>query len=156
MNHEFRKDGYIISTDQELLQFDVIHNFLKSSYWSPEVPMDIVKRAAAGSIAFGIYKDSGEQVGYARIISDCATFAYLADVFVLETERGKGLSKWLMETILQLPELQNLRRWGLATLDAHGLYAQFGFTPLDNPEVMMQIARPNIYVEMKKGNSLEL
>lgn len=153
MNHEFRKDGYIISTDQQLLQFDVIHHFLTSSYWSPEIPMDVVKRAAAGSIVFGIYKDSDEQVGYARVISDCATFAYLADVFVLESERGKGLSKWLMECIQQLPELQNLRRWMLATRDAHSLYTQFGFTPLDNPDIMMQIARPNIYVEMKNGES---
>ncbi len=153
MNHEFRKNGYIISTDKELLQFDIIHNFLKTSYWSPEIPIDVVKRAAEGSIAFGIYKDSGEQVGYARVVSDCATFAYLADVFVSESERGKGLSKWLMECIQQLPELQNLRRWMLATRDAHGLYSQFGFTPLDNPDIMMQIARPNIYVEIKNGES---
>lgn len=152
MIHEFKKDGYLISTDQTLLQFDVIHDFLKTSYWSPEIPMNVVKRAAAGSITFGIYKESGEQVGYARVVSDCATFAYLADVFVLNSERGRGLSKWLMECILQLPELQELRRWTLATRDAHGLYAQFGFTPLDNPEVMMQIARPNIYVEMKEAN----
>ncbi|RYU94668.1 GNAT family N-acetyltransferase [Emticicia agri] len=148
MNHEFKKDGYIISTDQQLLQFDVIHKFLTTSYWSPEIPMEVVKRAAAGSITFGIYKDSGEQVGYARVISDCATFAYLADIFILESERGKGLSKWLMTCIMQLPELQNLRRWGLATRDAHSLYAQFGFTPLDNPDIMMQIARPNIYKEL--------
>jgi GNAT superfamily N-acetyltransferase len=156
MSHEFRKDGYIISTDKELLQFDVIHHFLKTSYWSPEIPMDVVKRAATGSIAFGIYKESGEQIGYARVISDFATFAYLADVFVLESERGKGLSKWLMECIRQLPELQNLRRWMLATRDAHGLYAQFGFTPLDNPDIMMQIARPNIYVEMNREKLSEL
>ncbi|PLK46008.1 GNAT family N-acetyltransferase [Emticicia sp. TH156] len=152
MIHEFRKDGFLISTDKQLLQFDVIHDFLKTSYWSPGIPLDVVKRAAGGSIAFGIYKESGEQVGYARVISDCATFAYLADVFVLETERGKGLSKWLMECLLQLPELQRLRRWSLATRDAHGLYAQFGFTPLDNPDIMMQIARPNIYIEMKEAN----
>lgn len=149
MNHQFSKNGYIISTDQQLLQFDVIHAFLSTSYWSPEIPMDIVKRAAQNSMSFGVYKESGEQVGYARVVSDYATFAYLADVFVLESERGKGLSKWLMECIMSLPELQNLRRWSLATLDAHGLYAQFGFTPLDKPDVMMQIARPNIYVEMK-------
>lgn len=149
MNHQFSKNGYIISTDQQLLQFDVIHAFLSTSYWSPEIPMDIIKRAAQNSMAFGVYKESGEQVGYARVVSDYATFAYLADVFVLESERGKGLSKWLMECIMSLPELQNLRRWSLATLDAHGLYAQFGFTPLDKPDVMMQIARPNIYVEMK-------
>ncbi|UTA67788.1 GNAT family N-acetyltransferase [Emticicia sp. 21SJ11W-3] len=152
MIHEFRKDGFILSTDKQLLQFNVIHDFLKTSYWSPGIPLDVVKRAAEGSIAFGIYKESGEQVGYARVISDCATFAYLADVFVLETERGRGLSKWLMECLFQLPELQGLRRWSLATRDAHGLYAQFGFTPLDNPDIMMQIARPNIYMEMKEAN----
>ena len=146
MIYEYKKDQYTISTDKTKLQFDVIHGFLSTSYWSPNVPMEIVKRAAKNSMTFGIYKDE-KQVGYARIISDCATFAYLADVFVLESERGKGISKWLMECITQLPDLQKLRRWMLATRDAHGLYTQFGFTPLDNPEAMMQIARPNIYNE---------
>ncbi|WP_435352826.1 GNAT family N-acetyltransferase [Emticicia sp. SJ17W-69] len=146
MIYEFQKNEYTISTDKAKLQFDVIHGFLSTSYWSPNIPMEIVKSAAQNSLAFGIYKDK-IQVGYARIISDYATFAYLADVFVLESERGKGLSKWLMECIIQVPDLQGLRRWMLATRDAHGLYAQFGFTPLDNPAVMMQIARPNIYTE---------
>lgn len=156
MIYEFQKNEYTISTDKAKLQFDVIHGFLSTSYWSPNIPMEIVKRAAQNSLAFGIYKHPlpiGEgwggvyQVGYARIISDYATFAYLADVFVLESERGQGLSKWLMESIMQVPDLQGLRRWMLATRDAHDLYAQFGFTPLDNPAVMMQIARPNIYME---------
>ena len=156
MIYEYQKDEYTISTDKTKLQFDVIHGFLSTSYWSPNIPMEIVKRAAENSTAFGIYKNSlliGEgwggasQVGYARIISDYATFAYLADVFVLESERGKGISKWLMECITQQPDLQGLRRWMLATRDAHGLYAKFGFTPLDNPDIMMQIARPNIYNE---------
>ncbi|WP_064196063.1 MULTISPECIES: GNAT family N-acetyltransferase [Emticicia] len=156
MIHEFQKDEYTISTDKAKLQFDVIHGFLSTSYWSPNIPMEIVKRAAEHSTTFGIYKHSlsiGEgwggasQIGYARIISDYATFAYLADVFVLESERGKGISKWLMQCITQHPDLQGLRRWMLATRDAHGLYAQFGFTPLDNPDIMMQIARPNIYNE---------
>jgi GNAT superfamily N-acetyltransferase len=156
MIYEYQKDEYIISTDKTKLQFDVIYSFLSTSYWSPNIPLETVKRAAEHSLTFGIFKYSlpiGEgwggvsQVGYARIISDFATFAYLADVFVLESERGKGISKWLMECITQLPDLQGLRRWMLATRDAHGLYAQFGFTPLDNPEIMMQIARPNIYNE---------
>lgn len=151
MIHEFQKDEYSISTDKSKLQFNVIHAFLSTSYWSPNVPMEIVKRAAENSVTFGIYKNKA-QVGYARIISDCATFAYLADVFILESERGKGLSKWLIESIMQLPELQGLRRWSLATRDAHSLYAKFGFTPLQNPEIMMQIARPNIYLEMQKEN----
>lgn len=146
MIYEYQKDEYIISTDKTKLQFDVIHGFLSTSYWSPNVPIEIVKRAAEHSLTLGIYKNE-IQVGYARIISDFATFAYLADVFVLESERGKGISKWLMECITQFPDLQGLRRWMLATRDAHGLYAQFGFTPLDKPEIMMQIARPNIYNE---------
>lgn len=156
MIYEYKKDEYTISTDKTKLQFDVIHGFLSTSYWSPNIPMEIVRRAAEHSTTFGIYKNSlpiGEgwggaaQVGYARIISDHATFAYLADVFILESERGKGISKWLMECITQQPDLQGLRRWMLATRDAHGLYAQFGFTPLDNPDIMMQITRPNIYNE---------
>lgn len=146
MIYEYQKDEYIISTDKTKLQFDVIYSFLSTSYWSPNIPLETVKRAAEHSLTFGIYKHE-IQVGYARIISNFATFAYLADVFVLESERGKGISKWLMECITQLPDLQGLRRWMLATRDAHGLYAQFGFTPLDKPEIMMQIARPNIYNE---------
>ncbi|CAH0997290.1 hypothetical protein EMA8858_03421 [Emticicia aquatica] len=146
MIYEYQKEEYSISTDKTKLQFDVIHGFLSTSYWSPNIPMEIVRRAAENSMTFGIYKHE-IQIGYARIISDCATFAYLADVFVLESERGKGISKWLMECITQQPDLQGLRRWMLATRDAHGLYAQFGFTPLDKPETMMQIARPNIYNE---------
>ena len=146
MIYEYKKDEYTISTDKTKLQFDVIHGFLSTSYWSPNIPMEIVRRAVEHSTTFGIYK-AENQVGYARIISDYATFAYLADVFVLESERGKGISKWLMECITQQADLQGLRRWMLATRDAHGLYAQFGFTPLDNPDIMMQIARPKIYNE---------
>lgn len=140
---------YRISTDKELLDFDVIHKFLSGSYWSPGVPMEIVKRAAENSLTFGIYKER-EQVGYARLITDEATFAYLADVFVIESERGKGLSKWLVESILSVPELQGLRRWMLATKDAHALYNKFGFVPLGNPELFLEISRPNIYQESKK------
>jgi GNAT superfamily N-acetyltransferase len=146
MIYEYQKGEYTISTDKAKLQFDVIHGFLSTSYWSPNIPMETVKRAAENSLTFGIYKAT-IQVGYARIISDFTTFAYLADVFVLESERSQGLSKWLMECITQHPDLQGLRRWMLATRDAHGLYAQYGFTPLDNPDMMMQIARPNIYNE---------
>lgn len=144
-NYEFQRgDEYSISTDKSKLQFDVIHGYLSTSYWSPNIPMEIVKRAAEGSLCFGIYKGN-KQVGYSRIITDFATFAYLADVFILETERGKGLSKWMMECIKDIPELQGLRRWMLATRDAHGLYAQYGFTPIDKPELFMQITFPDIY-----------
>jgi len=140
------QDEYLISTDKKLLNFDLIHGFLSRSYWSPGIPLEIVKHAAANSITFGVYR-SGSQIGYARVISDLATFAYLADVFILEEERGKGLSKWLVTSILSAPFLKGLRRWMLATKDAHGLYQQYGFEPLDNPDVFMQINRPNIYLE---------
>lgn len=142
---EIQNGDYTISSDKSLLDFEVIHQFLSLSYWSSNIPMDIVKRAAENSLTFGVYQQE-KQVGYARIISDYATFAYLADVFIIETHRGKGLSKWLIESILQHPDLQGLRRWLLATKDAHGLYAQYGFQALDMPDRFMQIAKPNIYL----------
>lgn len=142
--YQFTKDGYLISTDRTLLDFDVIHSYLRRSYWSEDIPVEIVRRAADNSLAFGVYHQ-GTQVGYARIISDKATFAYLADVFILEEHRGKGLSKWLMECIAGLTELQGLRRWLLVTKDAHGLYSQFGFSPPAHPENFMEIARPDLY-----------
>jgi GNAT superfamily N-acetyltransferase len=104
-----------------------------------------VERAIAGSLCFGLFSEQGDQVGFARMITDCATFAYLADVYVLEEHRGKGLGKWIVETILAHPSLQGLRRILLATRDAHQLYAQFGFEPLANPESLMSIHRPNVY-----------
>lgn len=149
--YQFNKGAYQISTDKSLLDFEVIHNFLKTSYWSENIPMEIVRSAAQHSLAFGIYLEN-HQVGYARIISDFTTFAYLADVFVLESERNKGLSKWLMECVMSIPELQGLRRWSLATRDAHGLYAQFGFSPLKTPESFMEIARPDIYKNNTDAN----
>lgn len=142
--HQFTHGEYLISTDKNLLDFELIHNFLRTTYWSENIPVEIVRSAAQNSLTFGIYKIE-KQVGYARIISDFSTFAYLADVFILESERGNGLSKWLMACIMSLPELQGLRRWSLATRDAHGLYAQFGFVPLKTPDFFMEIARPDIY-----------
>jgi GNAT superfamily N-acetyltransferase len=144
--YEVVQGDYLISTDKRLLDFDVIHGFLTTSYWSPGIPMDIVKQAAAGSLVFGVYLEK-KQVGYARLITDRATFAYLADVFIIPAEQGKGLSKWLVETIFKMPGLQGFRRCMLATRDAHGLYAQFGFQPLAHPEFLMEITRPNIYLE---------
>jgi N-acetylglutamate synthase-like GNAT family acetyltransferase len=135
---------YEISTDEMRLNLDVIHGFLSNSYWAKNIPRDLVERSIRNSLCFGIYRD-GKQVGFARVISDFATFAYLADVFVLPEHRGKGVSKQLMETILEHRDLQGLRRFFLATLDAHGLYAQFGFEPLDHPERYMSIHRPNLY-----------
>lgn len=140
---------YLISTNKALLDFGVIHGFLSRSYWSPGISPDIVKRAAENSVTFGVYHGN-RQVGYARVISDLTTFAYLADVFIVEEERGRGLSKWLVQTILQAPVLQGLRRWMLATKDAHGLYVQQGFIPLEDPTIFMQISKPDIYLETER------
>ncbi len=135
--YEVQKDDFFISTDKAKLNIAVIHNYLsKESYWAKNIPMKTVKKSIKGSCCFGVYHKS-EQVGFARVVTDHATFGYIADVFILDEYRGKGLSKWLMETIMNYPELQGLRRWMLATRDAHGLYAQFGFTPLDKPERIM-------------------
>lgn len=129
--HEAKKDNYHISTDISLLNIDVIHHYLSTeSYWAANIPKEIVQRSVSNSLCFGLYHE-GKQIGFARLVTDKATFAYLADVFILETYRGKGLSKWLMETIQSHPELQGLRRWMLGTRDAHGLYEQFGWTVLD-------------------------
>lgn len=142
------KDNYIISTDQDKLDIGFIHAFLSRSYWAEEIPVEIVTRAIKGSLCFGVY-EKDRQIGFARMVTDKATFAYLADVFINEEHRGRGLSKWLVGTILAHPDMQGLRRVMLATRDAHGLYAQFGFTPVTNPERLMQIANPGIY---KKGS----
>lgn len=139
-----RKDEYTISTDKDILNIPYIHAFLTTSYWAEGIPVETVQRSIAGSLCFGVYKGE-QQVGFARVISDEATFAYLADVFIDEMQRGKGLSKWLVEVILQYPTLQGIRRFELRTRDAHGLYAQFGFTPLTNPEIYMQIRFPDVY-----------
>jgi GNAT superfamily N-acetyltransferase len=141
---EYRRDEFVISTDRDRLDLDVIHGFLTNCYWAKGIPREIVMRSIAQSLCFGIYEDSA-QVGFARVVSDFATVAYLGDVFVLESHRGRGLSKWLMECIVQHAALQNLRRWILLTRDAHGLYSQFGFTPVKVPERYMELHRPSVY-----------
>jgi GNAT superfamily N-acetyltransferase len=138
------KDGFTITTDKNTLNIPYIHAFLTTSYWAEGIPVDTVRRSIDGALCFGVYKD-GEQVGFARIISDLATYAYLADVFIDVSQRGKGLGKWLVEVILKHPDLQGLRRIELGTRDAHGLYAQFGFTPLPQPERFMQIRNADVY-----------
>lgn len=138
------KENYTISTDKTWLQIDFIHNYLGHSYWAEDIPLDVVKKSVEGSMCFGIYIDR-KQIGFARVVTDAATFAYLADVFVDKQYRGKKLSKWLMEVIVSHPDLQGLRRFMLATRDAHGLYEQFGFTQLAFPERWMQIHRPDVY-----------
>jgi GNAT superfamily N-acetyltransferase len=139
---------FVASTDSSRLDLGLIHGVLRETYWSPAVPKSIVQRAIAGSLAFGIYAATGPQVGFARVVTDRATFAYLADVFIVPTERGHGLGKWLVSVILEHPDLQNLRRWLLGTRDAHALYAQFGFTPLGAPERLMERHDPNVYARL--------
>ncbi|HVK11922.1 MAG TPA: GNAT family N-acetyltransferase [Gemmataceae bacterium] len=141
---EESRAGYTISTDPGRLDFPAVHRFLSTSYWAPGLPMEVLTRAVAGSLCFGLYH-GGEQVGFARVVTDRATFAYLCDAFVLEEHRGRGLSKWLMEVITAHPDLQGLRRFMLVTRDAHGLYEQFGFRPPVRPEGHMEIHRPDVY-----------
>jgi GNAT superfamily N-acetyltransferase len=144
---ETRRGEFVISTDRARLDLDVIHGFLTNCYWAKGIPRELVQRSIEHSLCFGIYEDSPRhaQVGFARVLSDFATVAYLGDVFVLESHRGRGLSKWLMECIVQHPALQNLRRWILLTRDAHRLYSKYGFTPLKAPERYMELHRPNVY-----------
>jgi GNAT superfamily N-acetyltransferase len=141
----------LISDDRARLDRALIHRFLSErSYWAKGVPRELVDRAIDHSLCFGIY-EAGTQVGFARVVTDRATFAWLADVFVLEERRGRGLSKRLMAGILAHPELRGLRRFMLATLDAHGLYQQFGFNAMKDVERYMEIFRPNVY---KEGTSV--
>lgn len=140
------RGGYEISTDPARLQPAVIHDYLTNhSYWAKGIPLETVRRSLENSLCFGLYHGGDTQIGFARVVSDFATFAHLCDVFVLPEHRGKGLSKWLMECVLPHPDLQGLRRWQLGTADAHGLYAQFGFTVMTTPDRWMEIARPGIY-----------
>ena len=142
MSYTITKGDYIISTDKNKLDVEYVHGFLSQSYWSPGIPVETVTRAVENSLCFGIYHNEKEfrQVGFARMVTDKATFAYLADVFVDENYRGKGLAKWMIETILAHPDMQGLRRIMLATKDAHSLYAQFGFVPFATPERWMAYA----------------
>jgi N-acetylglutamate synthase-like GNAT family acetyltransferase len=142
---EYRRGQFMISTERERLSLDVVHGFLTNCYWAKGIPRDIVAKSIEHSLCFGIYEESKAQVGLARVVSDFSTVAYLGDVFVLESHRERGLSKWLMECVVEHPALQNLRRWILLTRDAHGLYSQFGFTPVKAPELYMELHRPNVY-----------
>ena len=141
---EWSRDGFTISTDPARLDLDAIHAFLASSYWARGIPRDVMERSIANAIPFGIY-EGPRLVGFARVVTDRATIAYVGDVFVLEPWRGRGLSRWLMECVLAHPELQGFRRWLLATRDAHGLYARCGFTPLAAPDRWMERHTPDAY-----------
>ena len=137
MSQEWRRDGYAISTEASRLDLETVHDFLKNSYWAPGVPFEVVRRSVENSMAFGVYHGA-EQVGFARVVTDRATFAYIADVFILEAHRGHGLGVRTMETVLSHPELQGLRRWMLATRDAHELYGRLGFDSLKSPGIFME------------------
>ena len=141
---EWKRDGLTISTDRSRLDRNAIHEFLRGSYWARGIPRALVDRAIDNSLCFGLY-DSDRLVGFARVITDSATFAYLSDVFVLESHRGRGLGTWFMESVLSHPDLHNLRRWMLATADAHGLYRKVGFTALSKPERIMEKLLANAY-----------
>ncbi len=139
MPHELLLDGFLISDARERIDLDAVHAFLTRSYWSPGVPRATVEKAAANSMVFGVYRTGdAAQVGYARVITDQATYAYLSDVFILEGFRGRGLSKALIGHILSHPQLQGLRRWALLTWDAQRLYEQFGFGYLEDPRRYME------------------
>lgn len=135
---------YEITCDRTRLDVGAIHGFLSQAYWSTGIPRTVVERAIANSLCFGVFHQ-GQQVGFARVITDKATFAYLADVYILPEHRGKGLSRRLMEQVIQHPDLRGLRRILLATRDAHALYAKFGFKPLAAPERIMEIHNPKVY-----------
>ncbi|QHT66575.1 GNAT family N-acetyltransferase [Rhodocytophaga rosea] len=138
---------YLISTDKSRLDIGCIHDFLSNhSYWAKGIPIETVRRSIEHCMAFGVYHGR-QQVGFARVISDNTTFAYLGDVFIVEEHRKKGLSKALVRFILAQPEFGGLRRFLLATRDAHSLYASFGFEPLKNPESFMNIHHPNVYAD---------
>ena len=137
--------GYRTSSDLKDMDFSAIHEFISDTYWAKNIPLATMEKAIKNSLCFGVFAESGKQVGFARMVTDSATFAYLADVFVSNEHRGKGLSKLLMQVIMEHPDLQGIRRMMLATSDAHGLYEQFGFKALGSPSSFMEIHQPDVY-----------
>jgi GNAT superfamily N-acetyltransferase len=142
--------GFEIDCALERLDFATIHGFLSESYWARGISRERLEKAIQNSLPFGAY-DGARFVGFARMVTDCATFGYLADVFVLPTERGRGISKALIQAVRLHPELQDLRRSLLATRDAHGLYRQFGFVSLGAPEIFMEIWEPTVYERLERS-----
>jgi GNAT superfamily N-acetyltransferase len=138
-------EGFRISSELKEMDLDAIHVYVSKSYWAKDIPIATLKRAMENSICFGVFDRVGDQVGFARAVTDYATYAYLADVYILDDHRGIGLSKWLMSEIMSHPRLQGLRRITLATRDAHGLYEKFGFKPLAKPEIFMEDWNPDVY-----------
>jgi len=150
MSTDWRRDGFIISTDPARIDLDVVHGFLTGSYWAEGIPPEVVRRSIEHSLCFGLYQDR-RQIGFARVITDRATFAYLGDVFVLEAFRGRGLARWLLEVVQSHPELQGLRRWVLLTRDAHALYRQAGWTSLAAPDRYMERWFEGVYRKAAGG-----
>jgi GNAT superfamily N-acetyltransferase len=153
--YELREGAIVVSDDPTLIDVDAVHAFLTSCYWSPGIPREIVVRAIANSVCLGAYlSEPGTRprlIGFTRVITDKATYAYVCDVFVLEPFRGRGVSKLLMRATHGHPDLQNLRRWALMTRDAHGLYAQYGYTALPDPSRAMQRHDPDVYRRLAAG-----
>lgn len=141
---ERRRGRHVVTTDPARADVDAAHAYLARSYWAEEIPRELLARAMNNSLCFTLLEDE-RQVGLARVVTDGTTFAYLCDVYVLEEARGRALGKWLIESVMMHPDLQGVRRFVLCTRDAHGLYAQFGFTPPRNPQIYMEIARPDLY-----------
>jgi ribosomal protein S18 acetylase RimI-like enzyme len=144
MSFERHREGFTVSTDPARLDVHAIHAFLSTSYWAEGIPRETVERSLRNSLCFGLY-EGARQIGFARMITDQATYAYLCDVYVLPEWRGRGLGTWMMECVMAHPDLQGLRRFSLVTRDAHELYRPFGFTEISNPGRYMEIARPGIY-----------
>lgn len=152
MSNQWQRGHYTISTDKARLNVETIHGYLSRSYWSEGIPLEIVRRSIEHSLCFGVYNETS-QVGFARVITDYATFGYLADVFILEEHQGRGLARWMMEVITSHADLQGFRKWMLATRDAHGLYKKFGFEGLRRPESIMEIARPGLYLKNRDSST---
>jgi GNAT superfamily N-acetyltransferase len=143
---EVQSGNFLISTDKSRLNIEMIHRYLTESYWAKDIPEHLVEKSIAHSLCFGLYKHE-KQIGFARVVTDYTTFAYLGDVFVLDAWRGKGLGKWLMSTVMDHPDLYGLRRWLLVTKDMHKLYKKYGFRKLAAPKMLMEIHRPDVYDE---------
>ena len=144
---------YLISDDPARLDAKAIHTYLSRSYWSENIPLEVIQRALAGSLCVGAYEATGAQIGLTRFISDFATFCYVCDVYVLEEHRGHGLARAMMALSVQHPKLQGLRRWNLVTRDAHGLYAPFGFTPVRHPDRYMEKLDPGVYQRLAQDQA---
>jgi GNAT superfamily N-acetyltransferase len=134
------KPPYLVTADHARIDFEVVHGFLSRSYWAENIPRETMAKAIANSLCFSLFKGD-EQIGFARVVTDRSTFAYLADVFVLEAHRGNGLGAWFMSVLFSHPDLQGLRRFQLATRDAHGLYRRFGFEAPKDPSRLMEIVK---------------